>query len=406
MAGDISPFKINVPDTAIEQLKVKLSATSYADRVEFSDDWNYGSPLSDVKRLVKRWGDGFDWRKQEATLNELPQFTTPIEVDGFGPLSIHFLHQRSNNANSIPLLFVHGWPGSFLEVVKILPLLTNSQNKQSFHIVAPSLPNFGFSDAVKSAGFSATKYAETVHKLMLKLGYTEYVTQGGDWGFMITRLVGIKYPDHCLASHVNFVRIHQPPTFAQSPLLYLWNALTPYSASDRAGLARSAWFRNEGFGYNAEQSTKPSTLGFALADSPVALLAWIYEKLRDWTDDYPWEDDEILTWVSIYQFSRAGPAASVRIYYETKHADPDQYAHGLQYVPRVKLGVSLFPKDVVVPPKRWAHSLGPVVFAAVHEQGGHFAAHERPDQLASDLQSMFGTGGGAHDIARKFDPSR
>ena len=114
MAGDISPFKINVPDTAIEQLKVKLSATSYADRVEFSDDWNYGSPLSDVKRLVKRWGDGFDWRKQEATLNELPQFTTPIEVDGFGPLSIHFLHQRSNNANSIPLLFVHGCSSSKL----------------------------------------------------------------------------------------------------------------------------------------------------------------------------------------------------------------------------------------------------------------------------------------------------
>lgn len=267
------------------------------------------------------------------------------------------------------------------------------------------------------------QYAETVHKLMLKLGYAKYgaligsshgrcpltkstqVTQGGDWGFMITRLVGAKYPEHCLASHVNFVRIHSAPTFTQSPLLYLWNSLTPYSSADKAGLARSAWFRNEGFGYNAEQSTKPSTLGFALADSPVALLVWIYEKLQDWTDDYAWDDDEILTWVSIYQFSKAGPAASVRIYYETKHAEADQYAQGLKYVPQVQLGVSLFPKDVVVPPKRWAHSLGPLVFAAVHEQGGHFAAHERPEQLAVDLQSMFGTAGGAHEIARIFDAS-
>lgn len=222
---------------------------------------------------------------------------------------------------------------------------------------------------------------------------------------MITRLVGIKYPGHCLASHVNFVRIHSAPTFTQAPLLYLWNALTPYNSSDKAGLARSAWFRNEGFGYNAEQSTKPSTLGFALADSPVALLAWIYEKLKDWTDDYAWDDDEILTWVSLYQFSKAGPAASVRIYYETKHAQADQYAQGAQYVPQVKLGISLFPKDVVVPPERWAHSLGPLVFSAVHKQGGHFAAHERPHQLALDLQSMFGTAGGAHDIAKTFDAS-
>lgn len=228
------------------------------------------------------------------------------------------------------------------------------------------------------------------------------VTQGGDWGFMISRLVGANYPDHCLASHVNFVRIHSPPTFVESPWLYLKNALTPYNAADKAGLARSAWFRSEGFGYNVEQSTKPSTLGFALTDSPVALLAWIYEKLHDWTDDYPWEDDEILTWVSVYQFSTPGPAASLRIYYETKHAVEDQYAKGLEYIPKVKLGISLFPKDVVVPPKRWAQRLGPIAFEAVHEHGGHFAAHERPDLLAKDLQTMFGLGGGAHGIAQKF----
>lgn len=301
-------------------------------------------------------------------------------------------------------IFITG-PGSFLEAVKLLPLLDAPEGKPSFHVVAPSLPNFGFSDAVQKPGFSTMQYAETVHKLMIKLGYNEYATQGGDWGFMITRHVGAKYPQHCLASHVNFVRMHAAPSFWQSPLLYIRSALTPYNALDRVGLARSAWFRNEGFGYNAEQSTKPSTLGFALADSPVALLAWIYEKLHDWTDEYPWDDDEILTWVSLYQFSTAGPAASVRIYYETKHAEADQYAQGLDYLPHVKLGISLFPKDVVVPPKRWAYSLGPVVFEAVHGRGGHFAAHERPDQIAEDLQTMFGQGGGAYNVAKMFDPS-
>lgn len=222
---------------------------------------------------------------------------------------------------------------------------------------------------------------------------------------MITRLIGAQYPAHCLASHINFVRIHSAPTFMQAPLLYIMNSLTPYNKADRAGLARSEWFRSEGFGYNMEQSTKPSTLGFALADSPIALLAWIYEKLHDWTDSYSWDDDEVLTWVSIYQFSKAGPAASLRIYYETKHATGDQYDLGLRYIPNVQLGVSLFPKDVVVPPKRWAHSLGPVVFDAVHEQGGHFAAHERPEQLAADLRSMFGRSGGACKVAKKFNSS-
>lgn len=188
-------------------------------------------------------------------------------------------------------------------------------------------------------------------------------------------------------------------------MLYLRNALTAYSASERAGLARSAWFVDEGVGYNVEQSTKPSTLGFALADSPVALLAWIYEKLHDWTDEYPWEDDEILTWVSIYQFSKGGPAASVRIYYEVKHAPADEYSQGLQYVPHVQLGISIFPKDVRVPPIRWVRGLGPVVFEAVHKRGGHFAAHELPSQLVQDLQAMFGPGGGAYRVGKKFDPS-
>lgn len=207
--------------------------------------------------------------------------------------------------------------------------------------------------------------------------------------------MGIQYPESCLASHVNYVRVTEAPSFFKSPLQYLQHSVLPYSDGEKAGLERTRWFHREGYGYNLEQSTKPSTLGFALADSPVALLAWIYEKLHDWTDDYAWTDDEILTWISVYQFSKAGPAANVRIYYESKHAHAEEVTKGLEYVPNVLLGLSYFPKDLVVPPQTWGRTLGPVVFEAVHSDGGHFAAHERPKVLAEDLQKMFGEGGGA-----------
>ena len=181
---------------------------------------------------------------------------------------------------------------------------------------------------------------------------------------------------------------------------WLKHALLPYSKDEKEGIARTAWFDKEGFGYNLLQSTKPSTIGFALADSPVALLAWIYEKLHDWTDSYPWTDDEILTWISVYQFSRAGPAASSRIYYEIQHPvkieQSDQIVSG--YIPDVKLGLSYFPRDIHVPPRTWGHTLGPVVYEASHADGGHFAAHERPELLAADLKKMFAKNGAASSV--------
>ncbi|KAF5012683.1 hypothetical protein FDECE_1314 [Fusarium decemcellulare] len=404
MASDIKPFKIQVSDSELDSLKNKLSNSSFTSEVDFSDDWNYGTPLSDVKRLAAYWRDGFDWRAQEAKLNELPQFTTPVSVDGFGDIEVHFLHQKSSKADSIPLLFCHGWPGSFLEVLKILPLLTDTGNGPSFHVVAPSLPNFGFSEGVKKRGFAPPQYAETLHKLMLKLGYDKYVTQGGDWGYIVTRLIGVQYPDSCVASHLNFVRVIQPPAFTKTPWQYLVHALFPYAEHEKEGIARTNWFHREGFGYNLEQSTKPSTVGFAFADSPVALLAWIYEKLHDWTDSYPWTDDEILTWISVYQFSTAGPAASARIYYESKHANTEQTKKGDDYLSRVPLGLSYFPKDITVPPKTWGRTLGPIVFEKIHPDGGHFAAHERPKQLAEDLKEMFGNNGGASHVCDETLP--
>lgn len=197
---------------------------------------------------------------------------------------------------------------------------------------------------------------------MKQLGYDEYVTQGGDWGFYVTRAIGIQYPDSCKASHVNLIRAHAPE-WKKNPLLALQHKLFSYSDAEKNGLERSAWFENEGSGYNLQQRTKPQTIGYALADSPVALLAWIYEKLHDWTDSYPWTDDEILTWIGIYWFSAAGPASSVRIYYEAVHVSPKATViptrvRAEQWVPDVKLGLAWFPKELSVPPKTWGRTLG------------------------------------------------
>ncbi|KUJ19127.1 alpha/beta-hydrolase [Mollisia scopiformis] len=389
------PYKISVPQEKIDNLKLKLSQAEFPDELSESA-WELGVPLSDMKRLVKAWQQ-WDWRQAEEKINKLPQFHTPINVDGFGELDIHFVWQKSEVKNAIPLLFCHGWPGSFIEVQHILPLLAQP-NGPAFHIVAPSLPNFGFSQGPSKRGFASAQYAETCHKLMLSLGYPEYVTQGGDWGFTVTRAMGKLYPQSCKASHINMI-LAFAPTWSKNPLLALQHALTPYSEKDKKGFERSEWFAREGRGYNLEQSTKPQTLAYALNDSPVALLAWIYEKLHDWTDSYPWSDDEIFTWVSIYAYSRMGPGAAHRIYYEVTHTQPGPgrvtQADIAGWIGGVKLGMAFNPKELGVFPKTWCRTLGPVVYESDNESGGHFFATERPELLARDLRTMFGRKGGA-----------
>ncbi|KAI1384555.1 alpha/beta-hydrolase [Hypoxylon trugodes] len=393
----IEPYRIAVSDDKLELLKTKLAQTTFPKETDFTNNWAYGTPLDDIKRLTRTWEKDFDWRRVEAELNDtLPQFTTKIGVTGHEyDLKIHFVHKRSERADAIPLLFVHGWPGSFLEVSKILPLLTaggeDKDEEPAFHVVAPSLPNFGFSQGTSKPGFATPQYAEVCHKLMLRLGYERYATQGGDWGFPITRIIGSRYPAHVLGSHVNFI-LAQPPSVLKAPGLCLQYALGWYSAHEKAGLARTASFRGEGQGYARIQGSKPHTLGFGLADSPVALLAWVYEKLRDWTDDYPWTDEEVLTWVSVYAFSVAGADASSRIYYEETHrgASGADMGEAVRWNGGVPLGISYFPKDVVVLPSSWGRTLGPVVYEKRHEEGGHFAAFEKPELLVSDVRKMFG----------------
>ncbi|KAF5337448.1 hypothetical protein D9757_010335 [Collybiopsis confluens] len=346
------PFEIFIPESKLVALQQKLALAEFPDELEGSK-WDYGVPLGDVTRLVTRWKEGFDWRAEEARLNEeLPQFTRDIDVDGFGALNIHYVHRKSEVKGAIPLLFVHGWPGSFIEVRKVLPLLVlSSQDFPAFHVVALSLPGFGFSETTHKTGFAADQYAEVCHKLMLALGYNEYVTQGGDWGSLITRVISQKYgPNHSKAWHTNFPADALPPRLLSNPIAYIQHMFIPYTAAEKAGLERSAWFQREGRGYYSEQSTQPQTLGYSLTDSPVGLLAWIYEKLVNWTDSYPWTDDEVLTWISIFYFSRAGPAASVRIYYEVVHSDNVRQV--VIQKSKIPMGVSLFPKELRIVPRR------------------------------------------------------
>ncbi|KAF8880437.1 alpha beta-hydrolase [Infundibulicybe gibba] len=281
-----TPFTISIPDEKLQLLRKKLELATLPDELEDSGT-QYGAPLGDIHRIVARWQDGYDWREHEAQLNaELPQFTRDIEVDGHGVLNIHYIHQKGDAADAIPLLFVHGWPGGFFEVRKLLPLLRQSSPEHpSFHVVALSLPGFGFSTAPTKKGFGLSQYAEVPSRvrsmyeiLTSRTGfaqanarpwYNEYVTQGGDWGY---------------------ARPGSSPHIPAAPFLY--HLLGWYTPTEKADLKRTIDFQQNSMGYMTMQSTKPQTLGYGLADSPVGLLAWIYEKLVAWSDKYPWEDDE------------------------------------------------------------------------------------------------------------------
>ncbi|KAF9046360.1 Alpha/Beta hydrolase protein [Panaeolus papilionaceus] len=397
MTDNEKPFKISVSDEEIGQLKQRLNLTRFPDELEGAE-WKYGAPLADIKRLVRKWAsDEYDWRKEEKKLNdELPQFTRDIEVDGFGTLNVHYIHKKSPAADAIPLLFVHGWPGSFIEVRKILPLLVKeSPDCPSFHVVTYSLPGYGFSEAPKKPGFELTQFAEVGNKLMISLGYNEYVTQGGDWGHLITRRQARIYGGkHVKAWHTNFPMTN-PPHPIHRPLLLLSHFLWGYSKKENEGLKRTEWYQDVSSGYFKQQTTQPQTLGYGLADSPVGLLAWIYEKLVVWTDAYPWTDDEVLTWLSIYWFSRAGPAASLRIYYEVINGNPGLLT-SMEHT-TIPMGYSYFPKELISLPRRWLRESN-LVFESEHEHGGHFAAYEKPNELVGDLHRMFGKDGPAFGV--------
>ncbi|KAH8983085.1 alpha/beta-hydrolase [Lactarius hatsudake] len=391
------PFKIAVSDDALALLKRKLDVTCLPDEVNAAE-WAYGTPLADIKRLVSRWKGGYDWHIHERELNALPMFTRTIAVEAFGELSVHFVHQRSAAKGAIPLLFFHE-PGSFLEVTKILPLLTAvSADHPSFHVVAPSLPGFAWSEGVLEKGFHAEHYAELFNKLMTSLGYSEYVTQGGDWGHVLTLTAPSKYgPKHVKASHSN-MPICDPPSFRENPITLLKYLISSFTVRERQFAAQTENFFKNGRGYSAEQATKPQTLGFSLADSPMGLLTRVPVDRRRSAH------------VGVDLLVLARWARGVRPDLLRACGQRDQIPKNIRpdrsvLLPQGSYAISQSVRTyyaaylgLMARGSSWLRAQGKIVFESEHEVGGHFAAYEQPEAFVTDLRKMFGKSGPAAGV--------
>lgn len=371
--NDIQPFTISIPDAAIEDLHRRIDNTRWPDQLN-DDDWSYGAELEYLKNLVHYWRNEFDWRKQEALLNRFDQFT--LDFDG---LRTHFIHHRSPHKEARPLLINHGWPGSIVEFVGLIPRLLEPEKfggraEDAFHIVAPSLPGYGFSQAAKSPGMNTRAIARRHVELMSRLGYEAYICQGGDWGAMVTRHVAELDPEHCKAIHLNLV-LALPGDDA--------DPMKGVSAEEQALLADDSRFRKDEMAYFKIQATKPQTLGYALQDSAVGLCAWLTEKFRTWTDcegeirnAVSW--DTMLTNISLYWFSNS-IASSVRLYRE--HMEFPEPQNRIE----VPTGAAVYKRELVRPPKAWVEASYNLVHWHRADTGGHFAAMEQPQAFAEDL---------------------
>ena len=376
----IVPFTIRVDDAVLTDLKQRLARTRFPGEITNSD-WDYGTNLAYLKELVAYWRDRYDWRAAERRLNQFDQFKTSI--DG---LDVHFIHQRSQNPNAMPVAMTHGWPGSVVEFTKVIGPLTDpaahgGNASDSFHVVAISLPGFGFSGKPTERGYSPERIAGIVAKLMARLGYTRYGLQGGDWGSSISRFAAINDASHVAGLHLNFC-LAGPPPGAKDPN----EGVTP--AELERSRARQAYFDNER-GYFLEQSTKPQTIGYSLDDSPAGLAAWIVEKFRSWSDvdgvvEKKFTKDELLTNIMIYWVTQSG-ASSARIYYENQRAKPPQKRV------EVPTGCAVFPKEISIAPRRWVEAQYNVTRWTEMPRGGHFAAMEEPDLFVDDVRAFFRT---------------
>jgi pimeloyl-ACP methyl ester carboxylesterase len=375
-------FTIDVPDAALSDLKLRLSLTKWPDEIG-EGSWEYGTPLTLVKTIVEHWRDRFDWRKAEHNLNQLPQFQ--IELDG---RIVHYVHVKGTDADSVPIILTHGWPGSFVEMYKIIPMLTDPASHglpgfRSFDVIAPSLPGFGFSQAPCTPGTNSKVVASIWHRLMAELGYPRYFAQGGDIGAGVSSWLARTYPDAVRALHLNFIPGSYQPSLSDSD--------RPLSKDESEWLIRrSQWVASEG-GYSHIQSTKPQTLAYSLVDSPSGLAAWILEKFFAWSDGSDelmerFDIDELLTNISVYWFS--GNAASTLRIYKENAAQPLRFDSSETIIP--PLCYASFPKEIVSPPREWVERVFKVVRWTEMPLGGHFAALEQPAALARDIHESFG----------------
>ncbi|SFJ92407.1 Pimeloyl-ACP methyl ester carboxylesterase [Streptosporangium canum] len=371
----ITPFRIDIPQADLDDLRDRLDRTRWPDELP-GTGWSYGVPSSYAKELAEYWRTAYDWRKQEAALNEHPQFTT--EIDG---QNIHFLHVRSPEPDALPLIITHGWPGSVAEFLKVIGPLTDpaahgGDRSDAFHVVAPSIPGFGFSGPTTETGWDMQRVAGAWAELMDRLGYQRYGAQGGDSGAVIAPMLGRTAPQNVAGVHVN------------GALGFPTGDPAEFEGLTQAELARLGQYQDQDrAGYAIIQATRPQTLAFGLHDSPAAQLAWIVEKFKEWTDparELP-EDavdiDQMLTDVSIYWFT--GTAASAaRLYKEGQK----RWGAAVEYS-ALPHGAAVFPGDAGV--RRIAEREHNVVHWSEFDRGGHFAAMEAPDLLVEDVRAFF-----------------
>jgi pimeloyl-ACP methyl ester carboxylesterase len=372
-------FKIHVPDEVLADLRERLARTRFPSEIPGSG-WEYGTNLAYLRQLVEYWRNTYDWREHEAQLNRFTHYKT--EIDG---LNLHFIHERGRGPNPKPLLLSHGWPGSVYEFAQMIPMLTDPASHggnpaNSFTVVAPSLPGYGFSEHTRTRAVNIQAIAEIFHKLMTDvLGYKRYGAQGGDWGSAITSRLGEVHGDSLFGIHLNMVFVGGH-TQQDGEL----------SEDEKIFLADMDRFRREETGYQWIQGTKPQTLAYALNDSPAGLAAWIVEKFRTWSDcggdvEQRFSKNQLLTNITIYWVTES-INSSTRLYYEARHhpwrPDPSKRIE-------TPTAAAIFPGEILKPPRRWADAAFNIQRWTMMPRGGHFAAMEEPKLLADDIGEFF-----------------
>ncbi len=387
-ATAIHPFRVEVPEEQLAELRRRLAATPWPSR-ELVADRSQGVQLATIQALAGYWATDYDWRACEARLNALPQFTT--EIDG---VNIHFIHVKSPHENALPLIMTHGWPGSVIELLETIGPLTDptahgGRAEDAFDLVLPSLPGYGFSSEPSELGWNVGRVAQAWAELMRRLGYTRYVAQGGDVGAAVTDTMGRQAPEGLLGIHMNLL------------VTVLGGPQPAESEQERAAADQFATFRESGFGYFLEMATRPQTIGYALLDSPVALAAWLldhdtdsYHKIsRAFVDGEPVGNltrDHLVDNITLYWLTGTGPSAA-RSYWEDGQALAEAHASG-QAPPAVSLpvGFTTFPGEIWRTPRSWVENSYPnVTYFNEVDKGGHFAAWEEPELFSTEIQAAF-----------------
>lgn len=373
----IEPFNVTVPDATIQTLKTRLANARWPDQLP-DTGWTYGTDREYLRTLCDYWRADFEWNAFERRCNAFDQFTTTL--DGH---HLHFYHVQSAEPAARPLLLSHGWPGSVAEFLDIIGPLTDpvahgGDASDAFHVVAPSLPGYGFSGPTESRGVGVPAIAALFDRLMTRLGYDSYFAQGGDWGALLTAILGAKYPERLDAIHLNMLFVK--PSSLSNPMEMLGEeGMADYHAT-------KAFQENES-GYMAIQETKPQTLAYGLNDSPVGLAGWIIEKFHGWSDceddiEQSFDRDRLLDNISIYWITQT-INSSVRLYYETneREAIPDAVS--------VPTGHARYPAEILKTPRVWAEEVYNITRWAEQPAGGHFAAMEVPDIFVEDVRAFF-----------------